>query len=426
MNRRVVIVSAHFPPSNLVSVHRARLISNNLNEFGWEPTIICVNSKYYEEPLDFDLEKSLNPLVKVIRVGAISQKIARSLRWGDIGLRSFFNLLFSLLKLARSKKIDLIFITIPSNYLALLGRLVFEFHQVPYIIDYQDPWVNETSQSEKIMSKAWLTQNLAKLLEPFALKKVSAISGMTPKYFESVIERNPHLKCKPKLSFQMGFASSDYEMLEKLKIVSNLVPAGQPFKQIVYAGALLPKAVELMRCFLKALSIVNNDPSREFAIRFVCIGTGSSSVDPKSYRILPLAKSVQAEKWVAEFPNRHPFFEVLASLKQADGIIIIGSTEPHYSPSKLFQAVFSKNPVLAVLHQDSEAIQLIKKSQAGFVCSITSDFNEEELIVRIVEILKTKLLKKQTLADLTYFDRYKGSAISEDLADFFNKVFDSV
>ena len=54
---KVLIITSHYPPSNLAGVHRARLFAQHLPSFGWEPIILTVDEKYYEENLDWNLFK---------------------------------------------------------------------------------------------------------------------------------------------------------------------------------------------------------------------------------------------------------------------------------------------------------------------------------------------------------------------------------
>ena len=56
--KKILIIYPHFPPSNLAGVHRPRLFANHLKSFGWEPVILTVHEKYYEEELDWNLHKS--------------------------------------------------------------------------------------------------------------------------------------------------------------------------------------------------------------------------------------------------------------------------------------------------------------------------------------------------------------------------------
>jgi hypothetical protein len=67
---------------------------------------------------------------------------------------------------------------------------------------------------------------------------------------------------------------------------------------------------------------------------------------------------------------RIDYLDVLWHLKAASGILILGSTERHYTPSKVFQAVHSQNPVLALLHRESTAAMLLRESGAGIVVDI--------------------------------------------------------
>ncbi|MBC7689412.1 MAG: glycosyltransferase, partial [Aquabacterium sp.] len=63
--KKILIISPHFPPSNLAAVHRSRLFAHHLPSFGWQPIILTVDEKYYEEALDYNLEKLLPPGLRI-------------------------------------------------------------------------------------------------------------------------------------------------------------------------------------------------------------------------------------------------------------------------------------------------------------------------------------------------------------------------
>src|SRR5215813_13539493 len=120
--RRIALVTGHFPPSNLTSVHRSRLWARHLPEFGWEPIIVTAHPDYYEEKLDQTLLDLVDPGLRIIRTRAIPTKPVRLV--GDIGLRALYWQYKALDELVSSKEVDFIHITIPSNYSALLGELL--------------------------------------------------------------------------------------------------------------------------------------------------------------------------------------------------------------------------------------------------------------------------------------------------------------
>ena len=88
--KKIIIISPHFPPSNLAAVHRSRLFAQHLPAFGWEPIIVTVHEKYYEEELDYNLEKLLPKNLRIAKTNAIPTKPLRLI--GDIGIRGFYQI----------------------------------------------------------------------------------------------------------------------------------------------------------------------------------------------------------------------------------------------------------------------------------------------------------------------------------------------
>jgi hypothetical protein len=84
---------------------------------------------------------------------------------------------------------------------------------------------------------------------------------------------------------------------------------------------------------------------------------------------------------IFEYPQRIPYLDVLVHLDAADGVFILGSTEPHYTPSKVYQGVLSGKPILAVLHRESTAVAVIRSANTGVVL----DFDGEAEVQRVGE-----------------------------------------
>jgi len=83
--KNVVLVAAHFTPSNLAAVHRSRLWAQHLREVGWNPIIVTTHYRHYEEALDWDLHGLVQADLEVIRTAAFLTKPLRTV--GDIGVR---------------------------------------------------------------------------------------------------------------------------------------------------------------------------------------------------------------------------------------------------------------------------------------------------------------------------------------------------
>lgn len=369
--RRLALVTGHFAPSNLVGGHRARLWSRYLPEFGWEPVVVTADPARYEERLDPDLERLVAPGLQVIRAPTIPTRPVRLV--GDIGVRAFCGCYRALAGLAARDKLDFVLVTIPSNFLAPLGRLMRRRHGVPFGIDYQDPWINRWPGVDVPFSRAWASYRLATLLEPWAVKGASLITGMAPGYIAGMLERNPKVgetavvACMP-----MGIAPEDYELVRSLDRRPFLFDPRDGRFHIVYAGALLPAGIVVLDAFLagvKELKAVFPDVASRLRVHFV--GTGSSPDDPGGHRVRPRAERMGLGDLVDEHPQRISYVDALNHLAKSDAVLVLGSTEPHYTPSKVFQAMLSRRPVFAMLHEDSTSVDMLRSKHAGSVLTLT-------------------------------------------------------
>ena len=51
--------------------------------------------------------------------------------------------------------------------------------------------------------------------------------------------------------------------------------------------------------------------------------------------------------------------------RQAHGILLLGSTEPHYTASKLYPALLADRPILAAFHEASSVVDVLKRLGAA-------------------------------------------------------------
>ena len=476
---RILIIAPHYPPSNLAAVHRTRLFAQHLPSFGWEPIILTVDEQYYEEKLDWDLHKLIPSSQRIVKVNAI--KVGRPRLIGDIGLRAFFQLRKKAVELIKKEQIDFVYIPIPSFYTALLGPYLHKKTGIKYGIDYIDPWVHEFPGSEKLFPRHWFSTQLAKLLEPIAVKHAALITGVSEGYYLPVLNRNPHLKNNViTAAMPYGGEEGDHEYIRRqmseirrqttdfrrqesdgsdqisddrgqnfLKTsstsstTSTTSTSSTPstFK-FVYAGALLPKAHKPLEKIFEALASLQTpqplqllklistfpirashfrdlrlQPPQPLQLQFIgTLGT-----------IKPIAeKHGLFGKTVFEHPNRMPYMDVLKELDQADGIFILGSTEPHYTPSKVYQAVLSQKPILAILHEQSSAVKVLREANAGIVITMNGEEDFDSLATLFLEGLKQFQEFQQSFnpsnINKSAFEQYSAKAVTSVLVEAIEKA----
>jgi len=415
--KKVLIISPHFPPSNLAAVHRSRLFAQHLPAFGWEPTVLMVDEKYYEEKLDWDLHKLIPDGLKIEKTSAF--KVTKPRLIGDIGLRSFFQLYSKAKELIKRDKIDFLYIPIPSFYVALLGRWLHATTGVKYGIDYIDPWVHFFPGSDKTFSRHWFSTKLAKFLEPIAIKKASLITGVAEGYYKGVIERNPYLLQQALfVAMPYGGEYQDHVKLKSLNLKPYLFEKKESKIQLIYAGAMLPKAYKPLEQIFTAIA---NNKELFNAVEFHFIGTGKSPNDKQGFNIKPYAEKFGLwQEIVFEYPARIPYLDVLVHLETADGVFVLGSTEPHYTPSKVYQGVLSEKPLAAVLHKASTACSVIEESKAGLVLSFDGEADVEFIGQNFMQFFKNYLSYITTFNSVDVrkdiFEQYSAKEVTRILA----------
>ena len=129
---------------------------------------------------------------------------------------------------------------------------------------------------------------------------------------------------------------------------------------------------------------------------------------------------------IFEYPKRLAYLDVLIHLSMADAIFILGSTEPHYTPSKTFQAVLSGKMILSVLHEQSTAVSVIRQSRAGLVMDFCGSNDvkkiEENFPAFFLEFLKELRRFDPEKVDKKYFEQYSAENMTRQLATLLDKA----
>ena len=190
-------------------------------------------------------------------------------------------------------------------------------------------------------SKPWVSFELSKQLEPWAVRNASLITAVAPGYYEGVLQRNPHLRSSAvTAAMPYGFSSADFSASRVAAKPPTMFDPADGRLHFVYAGALLPKAHAVLERLLEGLSALRaSRPAIGMRLRLHFIGTGKSPGDAQGFNVRPLAERLGLGGAVHEHPHRMGYLDVLTHLSKCHAPFIVGSTEAHYTPSKVFQSV---------------------------------------------------------------------------------------
>ena len=148
----------------------------------------------------------------------------------------------------------------------------------------------------------------------------------------------------------------------------NIFSPGDGKQHWVYVGVCIPQMFLALRAFFLALSDrLKEHPILWEKLRLHFIGTSYAPKGSAKKIVLPLAEEFGLGDLVTESTDRIPYSQTLRCLLDADALIVPGSDDPGYTASKIYPYLLAGKPLLAVFHENSSVVSLLKKVGGG-VC----------------------------------------------------------
>ena len=371
--KKVLIVSPHFPPFNAPDMQRVRMSLPYYRAHGWEPVVLAVDSPWQTGVREDELLATLPPEVRVIRTQALPNALSRLLGIGNIGLRALPFFLWRGTRLLAAEKFDLVLFSNTQFVTFTLGRLWRRWFGVPYVIDIQDPW--RTDYYERPGSRrppgGWKYQ-LARFqawgLEGWTYREASAVMSVSPSYIADLRSRYRHFASIP--AEVIGFGASRTDLAAA---VAHPV-AGQSFDRtgdkihLLYTGASGPVMPHSLKVLFDGLRLYREvHPERAARLRFHFIGTSYVAAGKGRPSVLPVAAACGVGDQVDEIPHRIGHLEAVRWQQMADVLLLPGSSDLAYSPSKVYPYFLTGRPILGLVFRDSVMERLLDELACAFM-----------------------------------------------------------
>lgn len=364
--RRVLMITPHFPPDATAGAHRVRLLAPYLQQYGWEPTVLTCEVEAYEGQIDPGLLSMVPSSLRVVRAPALPVTLTRRAGVGDLGLRAFRGLYKQAVALLESERFDAVFVTIFPAYPALLGPLLVRRFGLPFVLDYQDPWVNAWGDSVgggkggRVDMKSRAVRWLAETLEPYAVRAATAITAVSEGTYEPILARNP--ASRPiTAAIPLGAEPRDFADHSADSPTPLPVDFSDGRVHVCYTGTVLPLGFETLRAVLEgARRVRDTRPELYDRLRLHFIGSSNQVTDTREERVMPIARELGVDPIVSEIPRRVPYSSVVRIQKQAAALLALGSTEHHYTASKIFPLLLARRPLLAMYHERSTVVDVLR------------------------------------------------------------------
>jgi len=422
--KTVLIIAPQFAPSSYPPAQRIRLFTNHLEEFGWRAIVLSVEPRYLEETPDWEFVKLLNPNLEVIRSKALPYQWTRKIGIGDLGIRSLYHQRKMAARICRERRIDLLFISGPPWHTFLIGQAIKKRFNIPYVLDYIDPWVSAAGENAKPWRKAHWFRKMAVWLEPKAASMASRIVTVSDGTNESIQKRYPFLTKDHFATIPYGGEKSDIDFVKKNPMDPGIFHKGEGQFNIVYMGTMLPRAYDTLRALFNSVLLIRQErPDLYKSMRFYFIGT-TYETEPKKLLVMPTAEEIGVQEVVKEYPKRIPYLETNTLLIRSDAILALGSSEPHYTASKIYPCIYAERPLLAIYHEESSVSQVMKEAEAGEIIT----FSENQPVMLKTEAIKKAIIQimdpgyKKPPVRWDIFEKYSDGSMTQRLIQVFNFV----
>ncbi len=391
--RRVLIVSPHFPPTNAPDHQRVRMSLPYFRENGWEPVVLAVDAGSVEAPQDPLLSATLPPEVPVHRVRALPAGLTRLAGFGNVAYRAWFRLKSAGDDLLRTQKFDLVYFSTTQFVVTALGRRWRQRFGVPFVVDVQDPWRTDYYERPEAPPppggwKYRMARRQALRQEEPSWRDAAGFVSVSEDYLVQLRARYPWFAAKPAAVIPFGPPEADFDFA---CTQSDLAPAfsREPGTvNVVSVGAVGPimrTALELLFAGLRNLRTM--DPKGSARLRLHFIGTSYAPAGRAELSVLPVAQACGVGDLVREESARVGYFTALKTLHEADAILIPGSNDSAYNPSKIATCFLADKPTLALTSAGSALERAVRELDFATVAT----WPAPEGVTRVTEFLQRLL-----------------------------------
>jgi hypothetical protein len=371
-------------------MQRVRLVLPHLKELGWEPTVLAVEPSLIEGAvIDPLLEQTYPADIRVIRVNGLPPRYTRWARIGSLWWRCGGALRRAGNTLLTKEKFDLVFFSTTQFDVFTLGPRWRNRFGVPFVVDYQDPWINDYYRETGTRPpggpfKFWLSQFTARRREPVVLRSAAGVVSVSDAYGPALRRRYPLLSFPDVRTIPFGTSANDLEIARRHPPVTSLVPFGDGHFHHVYTGRCGPDMrIPLTVLFRAFRQFRASHPEEAARHRFHFIGTGYAPPPLGNLWVLPIAEQEGVSDQVAEHCYRVPYFAALHYLTQADALMVVGSDDPGYSASKIFPYLFARRPTITLAHEKSAMITLAAGQNLAMTYGFTTETSLDDLAARV-------------------------------------------
>jgi hypothetical protein len=356
--RRLLIVCPRFPPVSAADAQRTRALLPLLPEAGWEPWVLACAVEDADGAREPEVCRTILPPERLRRVQPVPAAWSRVIGIGGLGWRARAAVDSAFREWHAEHRFDVVFFSNTEFSLWPLGMRWRRDLGVPFVLDWQDPWINDHYAHHPRRDrpggrlKFAVVQWLARRAEPGTVRAASGHVAVSSAYPAMLRARYPDLQA-PIACVPFPFDGSAMQRARNLPEPWRPAAWGRrPWVYVGRGGEDMHRAVSLFGASL-ALCAARSPASLE-GVTVHLVGTDYA---PRG-RARPTLRDAlrSAAPWVSvhEHPHRIGFDHALRLMDDAELVLAFGSDDPMYNPSKIAACLAARPPVCGLFHEASD------------------------------------------------------------------------
>ncbi|MDQ3820867.1 MAG: hypothetical protein M3362_24720, partial [Acidobacteriota bacterium] len=223
-----------------------------------------------------------------------------------------------------------------------------------------------------------------------------------------------------------GASQEDFKKVFEARITQSIFHPNDGNKHWVYVGrggGDMEKALRLL--FLTIKRGRDLEPAHYEQLRLHFIGTNYALAGRAVKSVEPIAREYGLNDIVEELTGRVPYLEAIKILTDSDAILLFGSDDPGYTASKLYPCILTGKPILAIFHEQSSVVNILRRCNAGRVITFSSTDVAQDKIETTTKYLDWLLdLPKgfETQVDWDNFQPYTAREMTRRQCEVFEKA----
>ncbi|HEV8073859.1 MAG TPA: glycosyltransferase [Opitutaceae bacterium] len=427
--KRLLIVSPHFPPVNAPDAQRARMSLPYFREFGWEPVVLAVDPRQIAGRHVSRPASALPSDVAVHRCGALPLRLTRVAGLGSLGPRAWLHLRGAGAELLRRERFDLVFFSTTQSLVFTLGARWKKKFGTPFVVDVQDPWRTDYYERPgappppggwKYRFARW---QAAHFEEP-AFRPAAGFVSVSESYLGQLRARYPWFSAKPSVVIPFGGSEADFAGVQGDPAITPAFIREPGCAHLVSVGAVGSIMAGALQALFTALRTFRDEqPALAARLRLYFVGTSYAPSVQATPTVKPIAESHGVGDLVIEQPTRIGYPESLKSMLAADALLLLGSDDPGYTPSKIAPYFLADRPVLAFVSAGSAAEARLAELNFARVVSLPAADNLRYAHDFFSALVTNPAQLRTGPRNTTLFDaQFTAHAGTRQLCEFFDRA----